>query len=50
MSISGWIFMIFSWAAIIFMTVYTFAKVLKSSNKDSKQQNNEDTGNIIEKK
>ncbi len=40
MNIYGWIFMIVSWSLIIIFTVYTFAKILQSSNKKSNNNNN----------
>ena len=39
MNIYGWIFMIVSWGLIIVFTVYSFVKVLQSSNKNSKNGN-----------
>jgi len=39
MKIYGWIFMIVFWSLIIIFTVYTFAKILQSSNKKSHKNN-----------
>ena len=49
MNIYGWVFMIFSWVAIIVFTLYTFMKVLKNSNNNSGNNNNNNKPSELEK-
>lgn len=47
MNIYGWIFMIFSWASIIILTLFTIIKVLKNNNNSKKNGKNQDTAKNV---